>query len=110
MSDGNIIDIADYRGERVILSKGKWKEKQKFHPELRNKTFLKNLERTIENPEEVWQDYHLPKKKRCYYRRYGVNLYVKVVIWARSTPCNIVSAFITNYIRETKYNHLKRLK
>lgn len=29
----------------------RWKEKSKNHPELSNKTFLRNLEKTIANPE-----------------------------------------------------------
>lgn len=31
----NILDVIDYRGERVIFTEKKWKEKSIQHPELR---------------------------------------------------------------------------
>ena len=52
-----IIDVEDYSGNRIILTKKKWKQKSRQHPELLSKTFLKNLKDTIKNPNEVWEDY-----------------------------------------------------
>lgn len=106
----NIIDVEDYRGKRVIFTYKKWKEKSRIHPELSNKIFLKNLEGTIANPEQVWQDYSDKKRKRCYYKKYSADSYVKVIIWALSDSCTIITAFETNFIKETKYPKLKRLK
>ncbi len=45
--DKLIIDTLDYDGNRVVLTEKKWQEKSIVHPELKNKTFLKNLEDTI---------------------------------------------------------------
>jgi len=106
----NIIDIEDYRGRRVIFTWNKWKEKSIMHPELRNKIFLRNIKRVIENPTEVWQDYSDKKNKRCYYWKYSTHTYIKVVIWVSYCPCYIVTAYQINYIKEKKYPELKRLK
>lgn len=84
-------------------------EKQKDHPELKRKVFLKNLRETIIKPEEVWQDYSDKKKKRCYYKKYSTNSYIKVVVWIKDNPCNIVTAYEINYIKEWKYSELKRI-
>lgn len=106
----NVIDVLNYAGNRVILTKKKLEQKALQHPELRNKSFLKNLIRTIENPEEIWQDQQDPKTKQCYYRKYSTRSYVKVVLWTHSKPHRIVSAFETNKIKETIYPKLKRLR
>ena len=109
-SDKLIIDVDDYRGKRVTFTYKKWKEKSITHPDLRNKTFLKNLKNTIINPDEVWQDYSDRKRKRCYYKKYSINSYVKVIIWIYGNPCEVVTAFQTNYIKEHRYPELKQLK
>lgn len=105
-----VIDAVDYLGNRVIFTEKKWKQKSTVHPELGSKTFLKNLEDTIKNPEQVWEDYSDKKNKRCYYKKYSIISYVKVVIWINGGPCQIVSAFETNKIKEEIYTNLKRLK
>lgn len=109
MDNPFIIDTSDYRGKRVILTHKKWKQKSVVHSDLNDKIFLKNLKRTIEDPCEVWEDKDDKKCKRCYYKKYSVNTYVKVVIWVKSNPCEVVSAFETNYIKETKYSGLRQL-
>jgi len=109
-NEDNIIDVLDYEGNRVILTKRKLEQKALQHPELKNKKFLENLIRTIENPEEVWQDQQDPKTKRCYYKKYSAGTYVKVVVWVQGKTYNIVSAFETNKIKETLYPKLKRLR
>ena len=106
----NVIDILDYEGNRVILTGKKMEQKALQHPELKNKSFLKNLIRTIENPEEVWQDQQDPNTKRCYYRKYSTGTYVKAVIWMQGSISRIVSAFETNKIKEVIYPKLKRLR
>lgn len=105
-----VIDVEDYRGKRIIFTYRKWQEKSKGHTDLLNKIFLKNLKETVENPEEVWQDYSDKKRKRCYYKKYSVNSYVKVVVWIDNNPCHIITAFQTDYIKENNYPKLKRLK
>jgi hypothetical protein len=105
-----VIDTEDYRGKRIIFTYKKWQEKSKTHPDLLNKTFLKNLKETIEEPEEVWQDYSDKRRKRCYYKKYSISSYVKAVVWVDNNPCHIITAFQTNYIRENKYPTLKRLR
>ena len=111
MSDTeNVFDVTDYREKKIIFTKKKLKEKSVNHPELLNATFLKNLEQTIIDPEEVWQDYDKPRYKRCYYKKYSTNTYVKAIIWITDNPCRVVSAFETPFIKESKYSELKRLK
>jgi len=106
-----VIDVEDYDGNRVIITERKWKQKIQQHSELLDKTFLKNLEDTIKNPNEVWEDYSDKEHKRCYYKKYSINSYVKVVIWITENPCHIVSAFETNKIKEEIYQpNIKRLK
>tara|TARA_Y100000310_G_scaffold248799_1_gene254748 strand:+ start:940 stop:1272 length:333 start_codon:yes stop_codon:yes gene_type:complete len=104
-----IIDVKDYRGFRVVLTKKKWQEKSIKHPELRNKKFLKNIKEAIKNPNQVWQDYSDKKNKRCYYKKYSVMFYIKVVIWMNK-PCRVVTAFEIDRIKEEQYTGLKRLK
>lgn len=105
-----LIDVQDYEGERVIFTFDKCKEKMIQHPELGNNKFLKNLETTLRNPEQVWQDYEDPKNKRCYYRKCSTSTYVKVVIWVKSKPRQVITAYETNIIKEGKYPKLKQLK
>jgi hypothetical protein len=82
-----------------------------MHPELLDKQFLKNLQRAIESPQIVWQDFDDPAKKVCYYWKHKINRFVKAVIWIfGSSPYRAVSAFETDYIKEQKYPNLKKLK
>lgn len=108
--DHYIINAIDYKGDRVVLTHEKLKEKAVIHSELNNNTFIKNLKQTIENPEQVWEDKDNKKRKKCYYKKYSIHSYVKAVVLTVGNPYNIISAFETNYIKETKYPHLKRLK
>ena len=108
--DSHVVDIIDYRGKRVILTYKKWKEKATVHPELNNRTFVRNLKQTIENPEQVWEDKSDKIRKMCYYKKYSVNSYVKVVAWIASDPCCVISAFQTDRIKETNYPDTKRLR
>lgn len=105
-----IIDTVDYRGKRVVFTERKWREKSEQHPELLKSKFLKNLKKTIETPQIVWQDYADPKKKRCYYWKYSVTTYIKVIIFIFDNPCNVVSAFEVDYIKESQYPNLKNFK
>lgn len=108
----NIFDTVDYRGVRVVFTRKKWKEKSVIHPELNNKVFLRNLKEAIKNPEQVWPDYKDYKKKkgkRCYYKKYSKNFYVKAVIWVDGDPCQVISAYLIDYIKESKYPELRRL-
>jgi len=107
---GNLIDVINYRNERVIFTHAKHQEKMMQHPELNNKIFLENLEETIKNPGEVWEDYDDKEHRRCYYRKYSKNSYVKAVIWCTGNPYRVVTAFEINWIKETKYPGLKQLK
>ena len=108
MAEKYIIDVLDYRGTRTVFTDKRWKVKSIQHPELRSPTFLKNVERTIKDPQEVWEDYGDPKHRRCYYRKFSIDTHVKVVVWMVG-DCQVITAFETNYIKETKYPNLKRL-
>lgn len=105
-----VIDTQDYRGTKVVFTHKKWKEKVVEHADLKNSTFLKNVKQTIENPTEVWPDYSDKRHKRCYYKKYSTHSYVKVVVWFKGNPACVVTAFETNYIKESKYPELRRLK
>lgn len=108
MNARNVLDEQDYRGKRVIFSRKRWKTKSLQHPELLSPKFMLNLVKTVNNPEEVWEDYADPKNRRCYYKRYSVNTYIKAVIWTTGKHM-IITAFETNFIKETKYYKLRRL-
>ena len=103
-----IIEVLDYRGIRTVFTEKRWKIKLVQHPELQSPKFLKNVERTIKEPQEVWQDYGDSKNRRCYYRKYSTHTYVKVVVWIRG-DCQVITAFETNFIKEIKYDNLRRL-
>ena|SRR3989344_6905992 len=105
-----LIDTEDYRGKRVIFTETKRLEKSAQHAELNNKQFLKNIEATIKEPEEVWPDYDDKNRKACYYKKYSANTYIKVVIWISSDPCQVVTAYETNKVKEILYSELNRLK
>lgn len=105
-----VIDVADNEGKRIILTRKKWEEKSKIHPELKNKTFLKNLGEALKNPEQIWEENSDSKNKRCYYKKYSTTSYVKAVVWITDNPCRVISAFETNKIKEETYPNLKRLK
>jgi len=110
MKEEYIIDVLDYRGVRVVFTRKKLQQKSIIHPDLLNKTFFKNVIETVKNPEIVWQDYNDKEHKRCYYKKYSNYSYVKVVIFVDGVFCRIVTAFQTNYIKESKYSELTRLK
>lgn len=105
-----ILDIQNYRGDRVIFTEDKWLEKQTAHPELKNQRFLKNVKKTIIDPDEVWKDYSDPHRKVCYYKKYSVGRYVKVVVWIKSNPNQVITAYDIDHVKETKYPGLKRVK
>lgn len=105
-----IIDIEDYRGKRIIFTHEKWEIKKVIHPELRKRVFLKNIEKTIIDPEEVWEDYEDKKRKRCYYKKYSINDYVKVVIWIADNPCKVITAYSIDRIKERGYAKLKQIR
>lgn len=109
-SDENIFCVEDYRGKIVIFSKKKWQEKQSDHPELHKKTFVRCIKNAIINPDEVWPDYQDENNKRCYYKKYSTVSYAKVVVWINDNPCNVVTAFEIDRIKESKYNNLKRVR
>jgi len=104
-----VIDTLDYRGKRVIFTHKKWEQKCKVHPELRKIAFLNNLKQTIEEPEMVFQNKKDRKNQRCYYKKYSIDTYVKIIVWTKFNPCCIVSAFETDYIKEENYPELKQL-
>ena len=106
-----VIDVEDYRGRRVIFTEKKWKEKSAQHPILRKTIFLKNIEKTVEDPEEVWEDYEDPKNRNCYYRKYSSCWYIKVVIWISSQPCRVITVYPPiNRIKEKDYPELKNIR
>ena len=105
-----IVDTNDDTGARVIFTDKKRRAKSIQHPELNNNTFLKNVVKTIEAPHEVWEDYDDKRRKVCYYKKYSTATYVKVVIWIKSIPCEVVTAFEINKIKEVSYPNLKRLR
>src|SRR3989338_707975 len=105
-----IIDTVDYRNIWVVLTEKKWLEKSVQHQELLNKSFLASIEKTLKSPDEVWEDYSDPKNKTCSYKKYSQHTYTKVIVWMTQKPNQIVSSFETNYIKETKYPNIKRLR
>lgn len=106
----NILETFDYKGRKVIFTYKKWKEKQSVHPELGNKNFLLNIKKALENPDEVWEDHDDAKNRYCCYKKYSTVSYVKAVVWLASNPLEVVTAYEINFIKETKYPDLKRLK
>lgn len=105
----NKVDVTDYRGKRVIFTERRWRRKSTQHTELCDPAFIGNIEQALLAPDEVWEDYNSPTNKHCYYKRFGVNLYAKVVVWVADNPGQIVTAFETNVIKEANYAELKRL-
>jgi len=109
-----VISTIDDEGKPVIFTKAKWDEKKADHPELLDATFMANIEKTIENPEEVWPDYADysagKSDKQCYYRKYSRYTYVKVVVWVNDLPRRVVTAYEIDAIKEAKYPGLSRLR
>jgi hypothetical protein len=105
----HIIDTLDYLKNRVIFTHDKWQEKSLIHPELRKASVIRNLKQAIEKPEIVIQDKDDPKNKKCYYKKYSINTYLKAIVLTKYNPCCIISAFSTDYIKEYKYPNLKQL-
>lgn len=110
MKSGYLIDVVDYEGKRVVFTFAKRKEKLVQHSELANKKFVRNLEDTLKNPGQVWQDYEDPQNKRCYYKKYSKDTFIKIVIWVNGTPRQVITAYETNIVKEDKYPKLKLLK
>lgn len=106
----NIIDTEDDLKRRVIFTHKKWKEKSSDHKELLKRVFILNIQKTIENPEEVWEDYQDKRNKQCYYKKYSMFTYVKVVIWMRDNPCQVITAYEIDHIKEENYPGLRRLR
>lgn len=106
----NVVDTKNDLGRRVIFTYKKWKQKSVDHPELLKGAFIHNIKKTVENPEEVWEDYQDKKHKQCYYKKYSMFSYVKVVIWMKGNPCQVVTAYEIDYIKEENYPELQRLR
>jgi hypothetical protein len=109
-----IISTTDDEGQPIIFTKAKWDEKNVDHPELLDNTFMANVEKTMQNPEEVWPDYadySVGKSdKQCYYRKYSQYSYVKVVVWINGSPRRVVTAYEIDCVKEAKYAGLNRLR
>jgi hypothetical protein len=110
MNLGDIIfKVIDYRGEEVTFTKKKWEEKRKMHPELNNAKILKNIEKALICPDEVWEDYSNKKNKSCYYKKYSQFTFIKVVIWNKN-PCSVITAYRIDKVKEKNYPDLKQIK
>ena len=109
MNGNDIFCVEDYRGRKVIFTKKKWQEKQFDHPELRKETFIDCLKRAIIKPDEVWEDYQDKKNKRCYYKKYSTCSYAKAIVWIKTDPCSVVSAYEISDIKESKHPNLRKL-
>ena len=105
-----IIDVIDYTGKRVIFTIKKLKAKAIQHPELNKPAFIKRVGTTLVNPDEVWQDYDEPRKRRCFYKKYSMCSYAKVVVYCCCSPSEVVTAYEINYVKEQKYPGLKQLR
>ncbi len=109
-----IISTTDDEGKPIIFIKAKWEEKNVDHPELLDTAFMANVEKTMQNPEEVWPDYADHKEgktdKQCYYRKYSQDSYVKVVVWVSDTPRRVVTAYRIDYVKEGKYTGVSRIR
>lgn len=109
-----IISTVDDEGLPIIFTKAKWEEKKIDHPELMDAKFVAGVQRAMECPEEVWEDYsdfyQGAHNKHCYYIKYSPYTYVKIVVWTTSSPKRVVSAYEVDYIKETKYPELTRLR
>ena len=49
------------------------------------------------------------KNKRCYYKKYSSCSYAKAVVWIKTNPYNVVSAYEISDIKESKYPNLRKL-
>ena len=103
-----IFDVTDYEGRQVVFVAKKWQEKKEDHPELGKKSFLDALKKAITDPDEVWDDYADKSHRRCYYKKYSQNSYVKAVVWISGNPREVVTAYEINSVKETRYPNLKR--
>lgn len=104
------VDIQDYRGVRVVFKIRKWESKSVQHPELCDPAFIVHIKEALQNPTEVWEDYDGPSEKNCYYKRFGINLYAKVVVLIAREPNEVISAFEVDYVKETKYPSVRKLR
>lgn len=109
-----IISTKDDEGCPIVFTRAKWDEKKVDHPELMDTTFMVNVEKTMQEPEEVWPDYadytNGKSDRQCYYRKYSPNSYVKVVVWVNSSPRRVVTAYEIDCIKEAKYTGPNRLR
>jgi len=106
--DSLVFRINDYRGKVVVFTKKKLLEKQSDHPELHKAAFIACVKRALCEPDEVWQDYD-DKRKRSYYKKYSAVSFAKAVVWIKSSPCQVVTAFEIDSVKESKYPGLKRI-
>jgi hypothetical protein len=103
------LDTTDYRGKRVIFTVKKWKIKSRTHSYLLLPQFKFFIAMALEKPTEVWEDYDDPNKKHCYYYKYSATSYIKVVVWIDEDPCQVVTAYNLDYIKEMNYPSLRRV-
>jgi hypothetical protein len=101
----------NHRGTIVLFSEENRQRHLEKHPELRNKSFLQEIETTVGSPEEIWEDLR-DEDIHCYYkiahyerRGYGrmwhkVPIYVKVVIKTRILRYLILTAYYIPHIKE----------
>ncbi len=111
-SSDNVLEATDYRDVIVVFTKKKWEQKSQKHPWLLNKQFLSYVEEALVKPTEVWEDYNRPKNIHCYYYRYGINMWAKVVVWVHPGRNEVVTAFDYTgiyFVKESKYPELRRI-
>ena len=96
------------QGLEIVFTKIKLIEKQGDHPQLLKKSFLKCVERALSDPDEVWPD-KKDNRKRCYYKKYSVCSYAKVVVWTSDEPYRVVSAYEIDKVKESQYPNLEKL-
>lgn len=94
--------------KEVVFTKIKLNKKKDDHPELLKKTFLKCVKSALSEPDEVWPNYQ-DNKKRCYYKKYSIHSYAKVVVWVDNEPYSVVSAYETDKIKEKIYPELNSI-
>ena len=106
-----VFAVKDYRGNRVVFTRQKLKQKKIDHPELNLFQFISAVKKALQEPEEVWPDY-FDRKRRCYYGKYEDGVYTKVVVhmsYHSHEPSRVVSAYAVAYIKERKYKNLTRI-
>ncbi len=104
-----VFEATDCWERKVVFTQKKLREKVGDHPELNKAVFLNNVQRTVEEPEQIWENKENPKCKQVYYRKYSRTDYIKVVVWVKDSPCQVVTAYLINHVKEEKYPGIKRL-